>query len=148
MSSPRGIKFSKEEIVGKLTDLFSRRKEVVFAYLFGSLAEDKIHKFSDVDVAVYVHDLTIEKEFDYKLELIGKLNHLLRSDDVDLVVLNHTLPTLCHHVLHHGILLNCKDEGYRRRYLVKSFKEYEDAQHLLKIQYQYRDQRLADYGKR
>lgn len=141
------IKFSKEEIIKKLKDLFLKRDEVVMAYLFGSVAEDKIHKFSDVDVAVYVKALTKENEFEYQLDLIGELNDVLRSDDVDLVIMNFAFPTIIHYILRHGILLKCIDEKFRRNYIIRSYKEYEDAQHLLKIQYKYLEQRLASYVK-
>lgn len=148
MERPNRIKFSKEEIIEKLRELFSERDEILLAYLFGSFAENRTHKFSDVDVAVYVKDLSIDQEFDYKLDLIGGLNSILRSDDVDLVVLNHTLPTLRQHIIRHGVLVKCSDEAFRRRYLIHSFKLYEDAKHLLRIQNKYLYQRLAQYAQR
>lgn len=142
------IKLSKEEIIERLTQLFSGREEIVLGYLFGSYAEDKVHKFSDVDVAVYVKDLPKEKASDYKFDFIGELNSALRSDEVDLVVMNIAPPTLRNHILKHGLLLKCTDEAFRRRYLIKTYKEYEDAKHLLNIQYEYFCKRLEKYAER
>ncbi len=142
------MKFKKQEIIEKLTNLFSQKPEIILAYLFGSVAEDKVHKFSDVDVAIYVKDLTKSKEFDYKLNLIGELNTCLQSDYVDLVIMNFSPPTLLHRILHYGILFKCTDEGFRRMYFIRSYKEYEDAQHLLKIQNEYLKRRLDRYVQR
>ncbi|MDI6767489.1 MAG: nucleotidyltransferase domain-containing protein [Bacteroidota bacterium] len=139
------IKMSRDEIIEILTELFLKKEDIVLGYLFGSIAENKTHKFSDVDVAIYVKDFQKEKEFDYKLELIGKLNTCLQSDNVDLVIMNNASPTLVHRILHYGIILKCSDEGFRMRYLIRSYKEYEDAQHLLKIQNEYRNKRLMSY---
>ncbi len=138
---------SSDEIIEKLTELFLKKEDIVLVYLFGSMAENKTHKFSDVDVAIYVENIKKEKEFNYQLELIGELITCLGSDDVDLVIMNFAQPTLVHRILHFGLLLKCSDEGFRRRYLIKSYKEYEDAQHILKIQNEYRDKRLMSYVK-
>lgn len=148
MENTPKIKYSKEEIIDKLKHLFSTTDEIVLAYLFGSFAEGKTHKFSDVDVAVYVRDLQKENEFDYKMDLIGELNNILRSDDVDLVVLNNAPPTLKNRIIRYGLLVKCVDEAFRRRYLIQSYKEYEDAQHLLKIQFEYLKKRLDRYVQR
>jgi hypothetical protein len=141
-------KVQKQEITKKLTNLFSQKPEIILAYLFGSVAEDKTHKYSDIDVAVYVNDLQKENEFDYKLNLIGELNDILQTDDIDLVILNNAPPTLINRIIRYGLLLKCVDEAFRRRYLIQTFKEYEDAQHLLKIQFEYLKKRLDRYVQR
>jgi len=92
----------------------SGRKDVVFAYLFGSYVTGKVHPLSDVDIAVYldslvtVHSPTIptsprwgESErllsldiSEKRLEILGHLNEIFKTDEVDLVVLNTAPLTL------------------------------------------------------
>lgn len=142
------MKLQKQEIIKKLTNLFSHKPEIILAYLFGSVAEGKVHKFSDIDVAIYLKDFKKGNEFDYKLNLLGELNDILQTDDIDLVILNNTPPTLKNRIIRYGLLVKCVDEAFRRRYLIQSYKEYEDAQHLLKIQFEYLKKRLDSYVQR
>lgn len=67
------------------------RKDVAFAYLFGSMASGKASPLSDVDIAVYLN----EGDFSQKrLELIGDLSDILGTDRVDIVILNTAPPGL------------------------------------------------------
>ena len=59
---------------------------VMFAYLFGSLALGRLQPLSDVDIAIFL-DQNI-KFAENKLEILGKLNDILQTDEIDLVVLN------------------------------------------------------------
>ncbi len=67
------------------------RKDIAFAYLFGSLAENRATHLSDVDIAVYL----IEGKFsDKRLEILGSLIDILKTDSIDLVILNTAPPGL------------------------------------------------------
>jgi hypothetical protein len=68
------------------------RGDVLFAYIFGSLARGKILPLSDVDISVY---LTEDADFvEKKMEILGKLIELLETDEIDLVILNSAPLTL------------------------------------------------------
>lgn len=67
-----------------------RREQVLFAYLFGSLAEGKEGPLSDVDVAAFLTDKFASSHFDVKLSLLADFCRALGRNDVDVVVLNHT----------------------------------------------------------
>lgn len=41
------------EMLELLKGYFNRRKDIAFAFLFGSAAKDKVRKEGDVDIAVY-----------------------------------------------------------------------------------------------
>lgn len=62
------------------------RPDVKFSYLFGGLAKNKKKPLSDVDIAVYLSNLNESSH--KKLEILGKLNDLLGTDEIDLVLLN------------------------------------------------------------
>lgn len=60
---------------------------VIFAYLFGSMARREQSRLSDIDIAVYLHE-----ECDYaseKLNIIAHLSEKLGTDRFDLVILNN-----------------------------------------------------------
>ncbi len=77
--------------------------DIVFAYIFGSYGMGKQNPLSDVDIAVY---LSSEKDFfEKKLALIGKINAILKTDEVDLVILNEAPLSLQFQVLKTGQLL-------------------------------------------
>ncbi|WP_041595758.1 nucleotidyltransferase domain-containing protein [Halanaerobium hydrogeniformans] len=40
--------------IEKLKEILLKRKEIIFAYLFGSFAENKENSLSDIDLAVYI----------------------------------------------------------------------------------------------
>ena len=61
------------------------RKDIGFAYLFGSLAENRATHLSDVDIAVYLTEGKLE---DKRFEILGDLIDIFKTDRVDLVILN------------------------------------------------------------
>ncbi len=64
-----------------------KHSKVIFAYLFGGVARNRVSLLSDVDIAIYRADgADIVQE---KLEVLGNLNELLKTDEVDLVILRY-----------------------------------------------------------
>ncbi len=75
---------------------FEGRADVVFAYLFGSHATGKQTRLSDLDIAVYL----AENDSGQKtLEILGDLNDIFKTDEIDLVVLNKASLALQFNVL-------------------------------------------------
>lgn len=73
----------------ELKEFFQGKKFVELAYLFGSAAKGKYRKLSDIDIGVYLSENLSQKGKNQKrLELIAGLTTLLKSDKVDLVVMN------------------------------------------------------------
>ncbi len=77
-----------------------KNEHVVFAYLFGSVARNQTHPFSDVDVAVFLDEYTSGKFID----ILNSTSDVV-GDNVDLVILNHAPPLLKLKVVSEGILL-------------------------------------------
>ena len=67
------------------------REDIAFAYLFGSLAQNKATHLSDVDIAVY---LTEGGFADKRFQILGNLIDILKTDNIDLVILNTAPPSL------------------------------------------------------
>lgn len=92
----------------RLTELLSRRPEVLEAYLFGSRARGAPQPHSDVDVAVYVSEIP-DAPFGYEATLASELISGLAEDRVDVVLLNRAPPLLYHRVLRDGLRLLSRD---------------------------------------
>lgn len=83
------MKKTLSEQYNKLVDVLSKQEHVRLAYLFGSVAKGKAGKLSDVDIAVLLDEsLNKKQRFDLQLELISDVSGLLKTDKIDLVVIN------------------------------------------------------------
>jgi predicted nucleotidyltransferase len=96
------------EIAAALSRLLGREAphDVAAAYVFGSHAEGRAHRESDVDVGVLLrhgHHPTARARFDAGVRLGARLATGLRQPLVDLVVLNDAPPGLAAHVATRGV---------------------------------------------
>jgi predicted nucleotidyltransferase len=93
------------------------RKEVVFAYLFGSMAQENAFPLSDVDIAVFLRDAEERTFFDTKLALLGDLCRILKRNDVDVLVLNTAKNLiLIEQVIRNGIIIFDQDPELREKF--------------------------------
>jgi hypothetical protein len=100
--------------VDKLRVFFAAQKSVRLAYLFGSYAKGKVGPLSDVDVAVLLDRKLIKEERSkMQLELIAEISSLLKTDRVDLVVINDSPIDLNYEIIKHGKIVHVKDPGER-----------------------------------
>jgi predicted nucleotidyltransferase len=87
---------------------------VLAVYLFGSHADGRAHRESDVDVGVLLDRERFPSRnarFDARLRLAGWLAGRLRPREVDLVVLNDAPPLLARHIVTAGKRIACYDEA-------------------------------------
>nr|WP_321496866.1 nucleotidyltransferase domain-containing protein [uncultured Methanolobus sp.] len=104
----------KEELLPLLREFFLKEESVELAYLFGSVAEDTAGPLSDVDIGVYLSETLTEKERIYKrIDLINELSDLLRSDKLDLLVVNDASPVLSFEVIRPNVTIFSRDENLR-----------------------------------
>ena len=100
----------RHQLIESLRQQLYARPEILEAYLFGSLARGQAQSHSDVDVAVYVDpDRLPDSPFGYAAELTAALETALRSNAVDVVVLNQAPPLLYHRVLRDGVRVMTRD---------------------------------------
>jgi uncharacterized protein len=103
-------------LVTRLTHLFrdQRSRGVVAAYLFGSHAEGRAHRESDVDVGIVLDHAcfsTAGDRFEMRLRMHALLGAATESfgRGLDLVVLNDAPPGFAAAVVTRGKLLFCAD---------------------------------------
>ena len=124
------IKFEslKSDILDRLpaaTAVLQSRREVVFAYLFGGLANGYLRPLSDVDIAVYLGE---DMGPDTKLPLFNELSDALRTSELDLVVLNTAPISLTGRILSNKKNLVDKNPFLRHRYESLTRRKYFDFQ--------------------
>lgn len=102
-----------EAIKRELAPYFARRREVLLTYLFGSAAQGRVNKLSDIDIALLVDEkkfkkLDAQESYGYKAAVIADLMGLLHTNEIDLVLLHEAPPLLAYQVVKHGIVLFCR----------------------------------------
>ncbi|MCU0304660.1 MAG: nucleotidyltransferase domain-containing protein [Thermoanaerobaculales bacterium] len=94
--------------------------DVVSVYLFGSRAEDRAHRESDLDLG-FLFDRNVHRtrrdRFDAALRIAANLRADLGIDAVDVVVLNDAPPLLGRRVVTEGQRLICRDPEGDHAYL-------------------------------
>lgn len=115
---------SFEDRLVDMKDILESDPDVVFAYLFGSIAEGRKRVRGDVDIAVYL----VESEMSFCLrkekELYSKMTSMLGRSDIDLIILNRTPTVLKYRALKTGKLLVSKDDKLRINYVTKVMLRY------------------------
>jgi len=101
-----------------------KNPKVIFAYLFGGLTKGKPLPLSDVDIAVYLSDNTEYNE--EKLEILGKLTQILKTDEIDLVILNKAPLPLKARIIKNKRILADKDRFLRHRFESLTLRQYFD----------------------
>lgn len=97
---------------------------VMFAYLFGGAAIDRLGPLSDVDIAVYLEhgvDPT-----DGQLEAFGRASACLGTDEIDVVVLNTAPTALVGRILQTRRILCDKNPFCRHRFESLALREFFD----------------------
>jgi predicted nucleotidyltransferase len=110
--------------------------DIVSLYLFGSYAEGKQTPVSDIDLAVLLdRDFPQSRYFAKKLDLLAMITSLLKTDEVDLVILNQAPPVLSYRILSKGRLLFEKQTGKGQRvsFQVRTFDRYFDFKPVEKV---------------
>jgi predicted nucleotidyltransferase len=93
---------------------------VVSAYLFGSHAEQRAHRESDVDLGVLLRweaCPSARDRFEERLRLSSLSSGAVQGHEVDVVVLNDAPPGLGRRIVTRGIRLYCADEEFDRAYV-------------------------------
>ncbi|MDH4231682.1 MAG: nucleotidyltransferase domain-containing protein [Nitrospirota bacterium] len=113
-----------EDIKETLSPVFERQGNVLFAYLFGSVAKGEISPSSDLDIAFYLTGVRPEAFFENKLSLHANICRALKRDDADLAVLNAPSNTmLIEEIIRHGIVMYDSDTDAREGYEVMALLE-------------------------
>ena len=113
--------------VADLGRVWSADPDVAAVYLFGSRAEGRAGPRSDVDLAVVLCETTTpDARWRKRLALIGDASQRLRTDAVDVVVLENAPIVLAHRILSRGRLIGEADPHRRTAVAEQVMRRYLD----------------------
>lgn len=130
------IRFKKipddlKERIPILSEVFEREKEISCFYIFGSYAKGQVRPLSDIDIAVLLRkNVSSARYWDYKIKLLAKAAGALKTEEIDLVILNEAPFELRYNILKDGKILFCHNERERRDFQENSVLNYMDTRYL------------------
>jgi len=136
----RPISHNVREFLPLLPDYLEKDKDIYLTYLFGSFASGKVRKLSDVDIAVLLKEgiEPLEKQ----LNLLAEITFILKTDEVDLVILNRAPISLQYTIISEGKLLVNREDKLRRDYEEKVSQDYLDSEYMRTEHQKYLFQRI------
>jgi predicted nucleotidyltransferase len=112
------------DFLPQVVDFLKNRQKVVFSYLFGSLARDKVLPLSDIDIAIYLKEgMDLDQE---KMSILQNLIDLLGTEEIDLVLLNTAPLTLKARIVENKKILVDKEPFLRHSFESLVLREYFD----------------------
>jgi len=127
---------------------FLEKQECVrVAYLFGSHAKGRVGPLSDVDIAVLLDGrLDKQERFDLRLKLINGVSSILKTDKLDVVVMNDAPLLLNYNIIREGRVLDSKDEAERVRFENHVLSRYLDRRYYDERHVKIGIERIAEKG--
>jgi hypothetical protein len=124
-------RFSQEErerLIGHLLGILENHGEVVFSYVFGSFAEGE--PFHDIDIGIYLSDITNEQSTPYSLALSQDLSTRLQVP-ADVRILNFAPVSFLYHVIR-GRLVSERNKEIRLRIVERTIQRYLDLKPIIR----------------
>ncbi|HOV22276.1 MAG TPA: nucleotidyltransferase domain-containing protein [bacterium] len=128
MIREKRIKHNIFPLLKKLEEEIKSDEDVIFFYLFGSYGKNKISPLSDIDFAFYLKEGI--DYFDKKEELIEIINTVLKTDEVDVVILNEISPSFFKEILKTRKIILSKDANKRIEFELRKLREFFDTEKL------------------
>lgn len=125
------------ELIARLRAFFAPRREILFAYLFGSFAKGTANRYSDLDIAVYLAEPDKAADLDWYMALKTDLMLLVRRE-VDVVILNIAKPIVKHAVNQGKIELLSRDKLFESEYVLRAIREYNDVRRWSNLSYRHK----------
>lgn len=139
-----------------LEDYFSKRQDISFAFLFGSKSKKTASKISDWDIGVYfvpqdprqVEWQDIDRDYPHEDEIRNDLMDILKTDNVDLIVLNRA-PASIGVASINGTVLAMKDRKIFLEFMLRVTQEAEDFRNTVSeySKVYWRSKSLSDFDR-
>lgn len=109
-----------------ITEYFTKQKDTVCVYLFGSTAAGKAHRSSDVDIAVLFGRDVPREEYSGRAILIADELSRQLDKNIDVAVLNSAGSFMKFQVIKNGIRIYEHKERRNREFEARTIAEYFD----------------------
>jgi hypothetical protein len=129
------MKRNIDEIREIMKGYFQKHPEIEVAYVFGSVTQGRVNVLSDIDIAIILDKGQVNEKlyrYGYKAEILTDLIKLLRTNNVDLVILNEANSLLKHRVLYFSKVIYSKNEKKRIQFQIDTINKFNDFKQLIK----------------
>jgi len=147
------IQNEKEKIISKLRDYFETKREVSFAFLFGSWSKEQAGIESDMDIAVYFKPRAnilelqdTEAYYETENRLWREIEKIVETE-VDLIVLNRAPATVADSALR-GIPLVIKNRNIYINFLLRVTSEAIDFREWVDMYWRLKEKRKYETAAR
>ncbi len=118
-----------------------KKNNIKVVILFGSHAQGKFHKDSDIDIAVLMDRRKTSKNkleiSRLRLKILKDFCSFLETDKIDLIMLNQVSPLLKYEVARTGLLVYEKEPGDYASFVSLALREQMDARLFYKLDREY-----------
>lgn len=110
----------------RIAMVLEKHGEVLFAYLYGSVARGEAGIESDIDIGIFLREDFKPGAF-YEIEIARKIERECNLRRVEVVILNHKRLRFLNQVLRYGRLIFSRDEKARvafETYVTKAYIDF------------------------
>jgi predicted nucleotidyltransferase len=136
--------YDKMLLFPSLAQKLKNINDLQLVYIFGSYGRNNPKPLSDVDLAVLLIPGTKVYYFKRRLELIREITTILKTDKIDLVILNEAPLPLAYRVLRDGKLLYKVNEVVEYKFKEQIVLQYLDFQPILNMHLEALKKRLKE----
>jgi len=100
---------------------------VLFAYLYGSYAQDLVHPFSDLDIGIFIESASVGNPLDLELSLsLAFDNQIPQRVESEVRIINNLPLMVKGAIITTGSLIYCVDDSLRIDFETRLRSEYFD----------------------
>ncbi|MEC9489301.1 MAG: nucleotidyltransferase domain-containing protein [Halanaerobium sp.] len=129
-----------KDLVAKTQKALAKFSAVQAVYLYGSYAEERANKYSDLDLGVLLDDGYNQM---VKLDILTSLSNK-NFTNVDLVILNQAPPLLRYEIVKNNQLIYARDDFDAAGYFSLVIRKYFDFRPYLEIHRKYLKERILN----
>ena len=113
-------------MIAEIAGVLKKRREIAFAYLYGSFAKGLENRESDIDIAVFLRDVRPLQNPLYESRLALEIEKVVKKREVDVKVLNGQSVLFAYQVLKYGKRIMENDRRLAVRFEAAVFTRYFD----------------------
>ena len=125
-----------------LKNIFKKFEQIKIAYLFGSYAENKENKYSDIDIGLLLSD-DFKDITKFKLDILGNLT-AKQFDNIDVIILNNSSLLMQFEAVKHNNIIYKQDCFDSCEFFSIIVRKFFDFRRLLEVQRSYLKKRILD----
>lgn len=122
-----------------------QKNQVVLAFIFGSAANGKLTKLSDLDFAVLLQQNVLPEKYQrIRFSLLHHLGKIIKNRPLDVAILNDASPLLAQMAVTRGRIIYSKEDSLKNKFQSETLKNYDDTAYLRKTYYRYLESRVRN----